>query len=172
RSRRVVVLLFCVAACPGWIPGLWTELGHEAPVDVWQPEAITFLSLYLNPLFVMSQLLMVGVLGWLLVAERDRTMKPAIYAGLCALLLGNIHTYDAITVVCVWTAYLLVRAVANRRIDWGAWLRAIVAGIPAALSAGYMFYLFRTESVFAQRVAVATESPPFMRYLLGYGLTL
>lgn len=172
RARRAAFLVVCFSSGLGWLPGLWQESGHDAPMDVWQPEAITFLSLYLNPLFVVSLLLMVGALGWLLVAERERALRPALYAGLCALLLGNIHTYDVITLTAVWGGVLLVRTVAQRRFEVGAWGRALVAGALAALSTGYTFYLFKTEAVFAKRVAVETLSPPFLQYALGYGLVL
>ena len=44
------------------------------------------------------------------------------------------------------------------------------AAVPTAISTGYVAYLLKTESVFAQRAAVATESPPVIMYLLGFGL--
>jgi len=36
-------------------------------------------------------------------------MRHAVYAGLCLLALGNVHTYDESPFGCVWTAYLVVR---------------------------------------------------------------
>lgn len=170
RAKKAAFLLVCFSSGLGWLPGLWSDGSHEAPVDVWQPEAITFLSLYLNPLFIVSLLLMVGVLGWLMVAENTRTYRPALYAGLCGFLLGNIHTYDVITVAAIWGAYLVVRTIARRKLVAGEWLRALVAAGPTAVSTGYVTYLLKTETVFAQRAAVETLSPPFLNYLLGFGL--
>jgi hypothetical protein len=170
RARLAAFLLVCFSAGLGWLPGLWQPLGNAGPTDIWQPEAVTFLSLYLNPLFVVSLLLMVGVIGWMLVAERTRQARYALAAGLCGLLLGNIHTYDIITLMAVWGGYLAAKSAAERRLDAGAWGRALTAGGLSAISSGYMFYLVRTEEVFARRVAVETLSPAPTMYLLGFGL--
>jgi hypothetical protein len=172
RARRTAFWVLCFSAGLGWIPGLW-ELGiMKGPVDTWQPEAVTFLSLYLFPLFLCSLLLMVGVIGWLVVAERTKSFRPAVYAGICGLLLGNIHTYDVITIMAVWGAYLVVHTFTERRFNAGSWSRALVAGSLTAISTGYMAWLLKTEEVFAKRAAVPTLSPPFRMYVLGFGLVL
>ncbi len=172
RARKAAFLLVCFSSGLGWIPGLWAETGFEAPVDVWQPEAITFLTLYLNPLFNVSLLLMVGMLGWLLVAEQTKSIWPAIRAGFCGFLLGNIHTYDVITVTIVWGTYLLIRSLRTRKPNIGSWARAVVAGLPTAVTTGYVAFQLKTETVFAQRAAVETQSPPILQYALGFGLLL
>jgi hypothetical protein len=168
-ARKVSFLLVCFSAGLGWLPGLWSQTGIQSPVDVWQPEAITYLCLYLSPLFLVSLLLMVGVMGNLIVAERTGKMRPAVYAGICGLLLGNIHTYDVITLIAVWGGYRIVRATTERKFDARAWLQAVVAGALTGISTAYMVYLVRTEEVFAKRVAVQTLSPEFVLYLKAYG---
>lgn len=170
RARRAAFLTVCLSAGLGWLPGQWRHSGINSPVDVWQPEAITFLCLYQSPLFLVSLLLMVGILGGLLVAEERRSWRPALGAAGCGLLLGNIHTYDVITVAAVWGAFLCARAVRRKRLDVGSVARAAFVGGVTAISTGYMVHLVRTEDVFARRVAVPTLSPPFLLYLLGYGL--
>ncbi len=166
RTRRVAFLIACLSAGLGWVPGVWEAQG---PVDTWQPEAIIFLSIYLFPHFIVSLLLMVGMIGWLLVAERTRKTRYAVYAGFCGLLLGNIHTYDVVTVTAVWGTYLIVRVVTERRFDKRAWVHALIAAGLTSISTGYMAYLLKTEPVFAQRAAVPTLSPPPLWYFLGYG---
>ncbi|MES2461335.1 MAG: hypothetical protein V4671_12195, partial [Armatimonadota bacterium] len=48
-ARKAAYALLCVGAGLGW---LWQlESPEQGPVDLWQPEAITFLSLYFSPLF-------------------------------------------------------------------------------------------------------------------------
>ena len=166
KTRRVAFLIACFSAGVGWIPVLWEAGGT---VDAWQPEAIIFLSIYLFPLFIVSLLLMVAIIGWLLVAERTQNTRYAVYAGLCGLLLGNIHTYDAVTLTAVWGVYLIVRTVAERHFDARAWVHGLIAAGLTAISTGYIAYLLKTEAVFAQRAAVQTVSPLPHMYLLGYG---
>jgi hypothetical protein len=173
QARRMAYLLVCFSAGLGWIPGLWRNSGIQSPVDVWQPEAITFLCLYLSPLFLVSLLLMVGVLGWLWVAEQTGRLRPAIYAGICGLLLGNVHTYDVITLIAIWGTFLFVRTLREHSLCiLSAWGRALVAAILTSISTAYTYYLLRTEEIFAQRAAVETLSPPLSLYLLGYGLLI
>ena len=172
RARRASLLLVGLSAGIGWVPGLWRRSGIESPVDVWQPEAVTFLALYLNPLFIASLILMLGALGWLWRAERSGRMRHAVYAGLCGLVLGNIHTYDVITVGLVWGATLLVQAAARRRWDWSPWVRAAIAGAVASPSVAYTITLHQTEGVFAKRVAVPTLSSSPGWLLAGFGLVL
>jgi len=169
RTRRVCFLVVCLSSGLGWLPGLW-EQGFNGPVDVWQPEAVTFLSLELFPLFAVSLLLMVGALGWLLVAERTGSRRAAVNAGLCGLLLGNVHTYDVITVLAVWGAYRAVRTMRERRVDARAWSGAVLAGAIAAPSTVYMTYLAGTDAVFAHRIGMDTPSAPLAMCVLGFGL--
>ncbi len=171
RARRAAFLVICLSAGLGWVPGLW-ERGSTGPVDVWQPESVTFLSLYMFPLFLVALSLMLGFIGWLWVAEHRRSTRHAVYAGLCGLLLGNVHTYDVITVTAIWWGYLVVRATIDRRIEAASWGRALIASGLAALSTGYTAYLVAVEPVFARRMAVPTASPSAGWYLLGYGLVL
>src|SRR5262249_34665187 len=124
RARRIAFLFVCFSAGLGWVPGLWRDSGIQSPVDVWQPESTTFLCLYLAPLFLASLLLLIGVIGWLWVAEEQKSIRAAGYAGACGFLLGNIHTYDVITVSAVWGAYLIVSAAFKRRFDISSWGRA------------------------------------------------
>jgi hypothetical protein len=171
-ARKVCFLTVLVSAGVGWLPGQWRASGINSPADVWQPEAITWLCLYLSPLFLVSLLLMVGVLGWLLRASRTGSRKAALLAGGCGLLLGNIHTYDVITLIVVWVAWLGVTALLQRRLDVRAWLLSLGAGALTGISSAHMLWIVRTEAVFAKRVAVATLSPSPMLYVLGYGLLL
>jgi len=169
RTRRVCFLVVCLSSGLGWLPGLW-EQGFGGPVDIWQPEAVTFLSLELFPLFAVSLLLMVGALGWLVVAERTGSRRAAVNAGLCGLVLGNVHTYDVITVVAVWGTYRAVRIVRDRRLDARAWSGAVLAAAIAAPASVYMTYLARTDVVFAHRIGMETPSAPLAMCVLGFGL--
>ena len=75
KARRLAFLCVCFASGLGWLPLPWNALPTAptcppGPIDFWQPEAITFLSLYLSPLFCFSMLLQVGILGLLFQGER------------------------------------------------------------------------------------------------------
>ncbi len=166
RARWLSFLCVGLSSGLGWLAAAFG--GAWSGTDLWQPEGFTFLSLYWSPQFLTPLLLMVGVVGWLIVAERERSWRPAVYAGLCGLLLANIHGYDLVPLAASWGAFLLWR----RRGDASSWSRALLAAAIASPAAAYMLYILRADPVFAKRVAVLTLSPGLHAYLLGYGLTL
>ncbi len=174
RAKWASYLVICFSAGFGWVPGVW-ELGIlRGPIDTWQPEAITFLSLYLFPLFVVSLLLMVGIIGNLWRAEQSGETKFAVYAGICGFLLGNVHTYDVITVCGVWLAYCVARCIKLGRMPKMMLIHAAVAGIPTAVTTGYMAFLLRSETVFRQRALVPTVWPSggWLMIASGFGAVL
>jgi len=174
RERLLLVPLVGLSAGIGWlIPGAKMPTGS---VDVWQPEAITFLSIYLNPLFLAGLLLMVGAFYWLELARRDGSTKYAAYAGLHLLVLGNVHTYDALTVACVWTAYLIVLHLRFPICDFRFTVRTIglsaLAAVIAAPSLAYQYWVYAIDPIFRARANTPIASPPIWSFFEGYGLVL
>lgn len=177
RSRMAAFLFTCFSAGLGWLPLFWTA-PLPSPVDVWQPEAITFLCLYLSPLFCFSLTLQVLIVSLLFQSHRRRSIRPAIWAGLCGLVLGLSHTYDVITMSAVWIAFLLAYTVISVRSgepiteQARRWVCAFIAGAITAPAVLYIAFQLKTETVFRQRADVLTLAPPLIWVLLGYGVTL
>jgi len=170
RARLLLVPLVGLSSGIGWlIPGAGFPIG---PVDVWQPEAITFLSIYLNPLFIAGLLLMLGSLHYLVLMERTGRARHAVTAGLFLLVLGNVHTYDVLTVACVWTAYVATRAILQRTINWRGAALSMLACIVALPSLAYQFHIYQADAIFRARANTVIASPPITSYFAGYGLIL
>lgn len=164
--RRTCFLLISTSSGLGWL------LGSVVPsaVDLWQPEAITFMSLYESPLFTASLLLMLVVFyAWL--QSLENTPRCAIGAGLAMLILSVIHQYD----VCTVGATLAVCSA----LLW--WLRGIsayrllgrVAVILGLSSPGIVYSLWAvsTNPVFrAWSQARIDASPGPLGYVVGFGV--
>jgi len=174
RARLTAFALSAVGTGLGWIYyAKWLNKNNSVfPVDSWQPEAFTFLSMLMSSLFVVSTLLIVACIFFLLRAEEKDSMRDAVFAGLCALLLGNIHSYDVLHVGAVWGLYLLVKGIAKGKLDRGDILRAVVAGAICVPTVAYQYFLFKKDPIFHARAEVLTLSYEFITYVLGYGLTL
>lgn len=176
KQRRLLVPLVGLSAGIGWmIPGAKAPIGS---VDVWQPEAITFLSIYLNPLFLAGLLLMLGSFYWLELARRDGKAKYAVLAGLHLLVLGNVHTYDLLTLACVWGAYLAALTLAHFRLKiadsrLGRIIAlSLLAAAVALPSVAYQFYVYAGDPIYRLRANTPIPSPPLLSYFEGYGLIL
>ena len=112
--------------------------------------------------------------GWsdrfLYKADQSNHRKYAVYAGLCGLVLGNIHTYDILTLSLVWVAYLVYRTITRRGDLKRIWLNGLLAGLIAAPSTAYVALMLKTETVFRERAEVLTLTPSPLLYLQGFGL--
>lgn len=167
---KLLIPLVGLSAGVGWLfPGAKMP---DGPVDVWQPEAITFLSIYLNPLFLAGLILMLWSLYFLTLLERTGRARFAGCAGLCLLLLGNVHTYDVVTVAAVWASYLIVRSILVRKIDLRLISLSALAALIASPAALYQFWLYHIDPVFKARANSPTPSPALWAFFAGYGLVL
>ncbi len=170
-ERRCALWVTALSGGIGWL--FWRDrVQTNEPVDVWQPEALTFPSLYTNGLFTVSLLLMLGVVLGLIRAERNGKLDGAVAAGLCGLVLGNVHSYDMIHLTVVWLCYLLLRGQLDYRLPWPALKQALIAAAIASPSVLAMAWLYLSEPVFRSRADTQTLTPGFDRYVLGYGLLL
>ncbi|HEX5324537.1 MAG TPA: hypothetical protein VFW40_12170, partial [Capsulimonadaceae bacterium] len=172
-ARLTAIGLVALGAGFGWLfwPAWADKNVGNLPTDVWQPEAFTFLSLYVAVLFTVSTVFIVGAMYSLLLGERTGKTRYAIYAGLCGLVLGNIHSYDVLHIAAGWGLFLVVKTIVARRFDAASWGRAFLAGALTLPTSVYQYYVFLVDAPFHERALVHTLSPPFLYYVLGYGLT-
>lgn len=167
QARMAGYTLVCFSSGLGW---LFPRAVPNSPVDLWQTEAISFLCIYQNPLFLAAQALMLCFFTLMLNSVRRGSLRPTAAAGLLACLLANTHGYDLIIVLGVWTGYLLVRWFGMRRVPWREAVGMATAALLAAPAAAYQYWLYGAEPVFRERVLVPTGSPGPHWVLLGYGL--
>jgi hypothetical protein len=132
--------------------------GHF-PVDVWQPEAFTFLSIYTTVLFVVATIFILAAFYNLVRGEMTDKYIYGVYAGLCGLVLGNIHSYDVLHIAAAWGVYLVAVSIAERKFDVRRWTRALVAGALTLPSTVYQYWVFQHEPVFRARAMTQTLSP-------------
>jgi hypothetical protein len=172
-TRRAAFGFAALSAGLGWL--FWPPpraYSMAYPVDTWQPEAITFLSLYANALFCAGMAAMVGLFLCLLQAQRTGKRGYVVGAGVLGFLLGNFHSYDVIAMTVVWVSYLLATSLSTRRLPLIELRQALLVALIALPSVAYQYYLLQTDPVFQARAAVPTRSPALHLYLLGYGLLL
>ncbi len=176
RAQMLAFLLVCFSSGLGWIPFWWSDNPIQTPVDKWQPEAITYLSLYLSPLFCCAMALQVAILIFLYLGICRNQMRYAVGAGLCGLLLGLIHSYDVVSLAAVWSVFLLALTILpsgrKRAAKIGLWLQAFVAGLLTAPTVLYIGLQLLSDPVFRARAEVKTLSPAPIWIFAGYGVPL
>jgi hypothetical protein len=103
RARKLAFALVCFSSGFGWLGGGYNpaEAFTSQPIDTFQPEAITFLSLYYSPLFAPMTALMVVFFAALLKSERTGKLTDLWPACAAGAILGNSHTYDVVHLLAV-----------------------------------------------------------------------
>ena len=172
RARLTSFGLIALSSGFGWVYWpRWAELNPAGvSVDVWQPEAFTFLSIYTSVLFVIATIFILTAIYCLVRGEQTWQYKYAVYAGLCGLVLGNIHSYDVLHIAAAWGFYLVAITIVEKKFDRERWIRAVIAGALTLPSTVYQYWVFKHETVFRLRALTPTLSPPIFYYAMGYGL--
>jgi hypothetical protein len=166
-AQKYALPLVGLSAGIGWLmPGARMPIG---PVDTWQPEAITFLSMYLNPLFVAGLWLTCAAIYFLTRAEQTGRFRFAVSAGLILLVLGNVHTYDVLTVGVTWVGYVVITALLQKRVNWRLVMLSVIAAAIALPSVIYQAHVYAIDPVYRARANTPTPSAPIWSELSGYG---
>ena len=173
HARLAAFGFACLSSGVGWVQWVrWHDKNLPGgPVDAWQPEAYTFLSIYTSALMTWSTVFILGALYALLRGEQTGRWRYALWAGLCGGILGNMHSYDVLHLSAAWGLFLVVWTVLRRgkgvARSWGRAVVALALTLPTTL---YMYYVFNAEAVFKARANVPTLSPAVWHYFLAYGL--
>jgi len=175
-ARRLALGLVGLSSGFGWIYALLRPDAAVHPLDYGRhlvlPEAITFLSLLLNPLFAASMWLILATYLLLLRAWDTGSRKALLGASLAALFLANIHTYDVLVIWCVLAAMVLVRGAMQRRLPWReAWMAAVVVAV-SVWPVIYQVAFFQADPVFQAKALTKALTPPGRYVALGLGLPL
>ena len=173
RVRLTAFAFICLSGGWGWLAWpVWHDKNVPgSPVDAWQPEAFTFLTLYTSALMTVSTALILAALYCLLRGEQTGRWRYAVWAGLCGAVLGNIHSYDVLHLAAAWGLFLAVWTACQRgrnvAASWGRGLLALGLTLPTTF---YQYLILQREAVFRARAEVPTLSPAFWHYALGYGV--
>ncbi|MCD6359248.1 MAG: hypothetical protein J7M38_00195 [Armatimonadetes bacterium] len=160
-------------ALPAYLPPPLRTPDYAPPLErTWQtmPEAVTFLSILLNPLFVWSMALLCLFFITALASFELRRIRWAFVAGVILLVLGNIHTYDVFVAHAALLLYVLVLLV-RRDLSWGR--AAVTYAVILALSIASPLWAWhgaQLDPAWLAKINTPTLSPRPVDYIAGYGL--
>jgi hypothetical protein len=176
-QRWVTFLVTALGGGLGWIFVVQKQFGGDItfPLDLYMNEANTLLTIMAFPHQAMATGLLVATLGLAALAFERDSLRPALLAGLLAVVLGVQHGYDLLVVYGVVGSTALVLAIRSRR-----WVRML--GLGAAVCAwsvpvaGYLTYLTTQSTIWRGVLAqygnagVFTPTPDHLLILMGLPL--
>lgn len=175
RTRALALVLVGFSGGAGWLQALMPGRTFIDRPDgsLMMPEAFTFTSAFIFPLYIASMALLIAVLWQVELARRTEALRPVIWAALAALLLSNIHTYDVIPLNLLLLAWAVKGFMARKqaseaagKMAWLAPLGAIAGTLPPLV---YQLYVFKNSSEFQIKALTKTSAPPFLDIALSYG---
>ncbi|HVF09748.1 MAG TPA: hypothetical protein VNA16_03045, partial [Abditibacteriaceae bacterium] len=184
RVRLVALLLMAFSGGLGWLQAMLPQFFPDRTfIDrpdgaLMMPEAFTFTSAFVFPLNIASIALLPLIYGGVLRAGHTGRLKYAVWAGVAALLLANIHTYDALPLIATLLLWLALRALPGapdssaEQKESKAWLASLIVIIFALLPIAYQWLVFRNSEEFRIKALTPTPAPPLLDVVLSYGLLL
>ncbi len=175
RIRLIALVLVSLSAGAGWLQSLLPNLfASRVFMDrpdgqLMMPEAFAFTSALIFPLNIASLALLAFIYAGVLQAQQTGQMRDAFAAGAAALVLTNIHTYDALPLnatLLVWMGLSGLKA-GDKRVPCLAPLLVIACTLPPLL---YQWIVFRNSEEFRIKALTPTLAPPIFDVLLSYGL--
>ncbi|RLD03697.1 MAG: hypothetical protein DRI56_12045 [Chloroflexota bacterium] len=186
RLRVWGVVLASLGGGLGWVMVLLgqKDLFDWLPLEFYSPESFGFLALYGLPHLAMSRALLLWGLRAYLVGDVSRFTHHASHAGIYWLIMGFFQPLAVVVGWGVLGAHLLVLGIRNiilkwknNQVDWQPWnlffKKAIVIGLISAPIILYTVVTFNLDPVLKSWSAQnRIISPPFLHYLLAYGILL
>ena len=174
RVRVLAVALVAFGSGIGWLQSVFPSRTFidNANAPLTMPEAWTFHSAFVFPLFIVPIALLAFIYWQTLRARNCGQWKHAIFAGIAALLLANIHTYDVVPlniVMLLWALWSLTtsprRNAETNEMRWLAPLVVIAFTIPQIL---YQFFVLRNSEEFRVKAFSEKPAPPILDIAVSY----
>ncbi|MFW5866567.1 MAG: hypothetical protein ACOCX2_02050 [Armatimonadota bacterium] len=169
----------------GWLVAAWASMIPDQlpaplhppdyappPPQTWQvqPEAVTFPSLLLNPLFVWSMAVMCLVLVSAAITLERKSFGWAALTGALLLLIGNMHGYDIFVLHGTIVTFGLLSVIRGQiTLSRAATLYALMFVI-AAPSPIWAWWAANQDPTYMAKVETPTPSVPALDMAVGYGL--
>ncbi len=171
RVRFMATALAGFSAGGGWLRDVLPFLAHRTWMDrpdndgfPMMPEGFAFPSLLIFPLNTVSLALLALIFDCVLRAG-DGDKRAIKIGALAALLLANIHTYDALPL----GAALLIWAIYQRARKHPHWLSPLFIALGTLPPIVYQIYVFQSSAEFKIKALTLTPPPPLFDVLLSYG---
>lgn len=140
------------------------------PLDLWCPEAITFLGIYISPLIIFSLSLIIIIFLLYLLALKNKNYIFLLSAGILNSLLGLIHPYDIFittSVIAFYSIYLVLFEKNKNTLLYT--LIFIILTLPVIY---YHYFCLTVNPMFKLWLSSPRLSPTLLSIILGYGFLI
>lgn len=160
KNRLIALATVLFSSGAGMIFKYFATNFDLRPTDLHVPESNTFLNLSQNPIFIISQTLLLTIFALFI-------QKRYWLAAILTFYLALIHPYDAVIIVCLITAWTIIKSLHNPKILLKI-LYIYLAILPVAI---YYYVVFHFDTAAQQWQAQnITTSGNILEYIIGFGM--
>lgn len=145
---------------------LWPN-ADISPVDLWVSESNTFLSLNQGPLFSLSQILILSVLGLFIKGYKTKNTKLIFSSSILNLFLIIIHPYELVIVNILLSLWAIFKYIATKDKIVFKYIGAIY--ISSILAGLYYLWLLQDPSMAKYNANNIVASRNILEYIFGFG---
>ena len=182
RVRVLATSLVAFGSGIGWLQSVFPSRTFidNADARLTMPEAWTFHSAFVFPLFIVPTALLAFIYWQTLRARDSAKMKHAIYAGIAALLLANIHTYDVVPlniVMLIWALWSFKSSTRSARkpspqeidnINQMRWIAPLIVVAWTIPQLAYQFFVALNSEEFRVKAFSEKPAPPLLDIAISY----
>lgn len=143
------------------------------PLDLWVPEAFTYLTLHYSPHFIASVTLILLIFWLTLLFSLKPNYWYSVIAGLLGLTLFSFHPFHVLTIYGFIPVFFLALIIRDQTWRWPLVWHHLIFSMLALPSVIYYLYLIKADAVVAQKTLQnLTLTPPWWIVFFSYGLLL
>ncbi len=171
-KRRICFIILTFASGLGGIFSFNSQNQHKF-MDLFVPEAFTFLTLYTEPHFILSLVLFICTIFLSIKAISSYKLKYSLLAGLFSLILFSFHPYHVYSVFLILFSFGVVEYFIKAKLNFNYIKHFIIVLLFSLPSILYQLWtIFTIPAVYQHLLQNITLTPSLYVVIISYGFLI
>jgi len=171
-KRKVCFILFIFASGLGGIFSLDHQI-QDKFLDLFVPEAFTFLTLYTEPHFILSLILFISIIFLSIKALSDYKLKHSLLTGLFSLILFSFHPYHVYSIFLILFSFGVTEYFIKTKLNFNYIKHFIIVSLLSLPSILYQLWIIVSiPTVYQHFLQNVTLTPSLQVVIISYGFLI
>lgn len=171
-KKKVCFIIFIFASGLGGVFSLDPQI-QDKFLDLFVPEAFTFLTLYTEPHFILSLILFISIIFLSIKALSDYKLKYSLLVGLFSLILFSFHPYHVYSVFLILFSFGVVEYFIRTKLNFNYIKHFIIVSLLSLPSILYQLWtIISIPAVYQHLLQNVTLTPSLQIVIISYGFLI